>query len=519
MAAPSADLVVGDLSDGAARVVFPGEPEAGANRRAAALARALAAAAPAGFEDAVVGAASLLLLFDPATTSATRLLEQARETETRGEAGEERSLRVPVVYGGPHAGALEALARELSLSAEELVRMHAAAEYRVAFLGFAPGFAYMTGLPERLAAPRLETPALRMPAGSVAIAGPYTSIYPGGTPGGWRAIGIAPVRVFDPAHEPPSLFSPGDRVRFEAAAADAPMPPAPAAPPPRGAPVLRVVSPGAFALVTGPPRRGVSGWGLAPGGPMDPLAAALANRGAGNPESAAVLESNLTPPRLEVLRPIRLCWWGSGEARDGDTRIAPGAAFDAAVGDVLAFPSDGDPRMYLAVAGGLEAPLSPSRLAAGELVCAAPEPPAPEPPARRREAPPPGDAIEVRVVPGLEHEIFDAATREALRATEWRVSAHSDRRGLRLEGPPIPLAGRPEVPSEGAPLGAIQVPPDGVPIVFGPDRPLTAGYARIANVISADWRLLAQARPGHTRVRFREVTLEEAVAARAGSVG
>jgi allophanate hydrolase subunit 2 len=125
----------------------------------------------------------------------------------------------------------------------------------------------------------------------------------------------------------------------------------------------------------------------------------------------------------------------------------------------------------------------------------------------------------VRVVAGLEPEIFNEASRAALLESEWRISTQSDRRGLRLEGPPIPFARRPEVPPEGAPLGAIQVPPDGRPIVFGPDRPLTAGYARIANVISADWRLLAQARAGRTRVRFREVSLDEAVAARAEAVG
>jgi allophanate hydrolase subunit 2 len=252
---------------------------------------------------------------------------------------------------------------------------------------------------------------------------------------------------------------------------------------------------------------------------MDPRAAALANRGAGNPATAAVLESNLTPPRLEVLRPIRLSWWGSGEARYGDTRISPGTAFDADAGEVLSLPRDGDLRAYVSVAGGLEAPRISARLENGELVRAAAPPITPGPPAAATAPPPLPDVVFVRVVAGLEHEIFSDASREALLSSEWRVSAHSDRRGLRLEGPAIPLARRPEVPPEGAPLGAIQIPPDGLPIVFGPDRPLTAGYARIGNVISADWRLLAQARPGHTRVRFREVKLEEAVAARAGEVG
>jgi allophanate hydrolase subunit 2 len=186
---------------------------------------------------------------------------------------------------------------------------------------------------------------------------------------------------------------------------------------------------------------------------------------------------------------------------------------------VLSLPSDGDLRAYVAVAGGLEAPLLPSRLENGQLVHAAAAPVPSGPPAAARAPAPLADGVDVRVVLGLETEIFSDASRAALFSSEWRVSPQSDRRGLRLEGATIPTVRRSEVPPEGAPLGAIQVPPDGRPIVFGPDRPLTAGYARIATVISADFRLLAQARPGVTRVRFREVSLEQAVAARAGALG
>jgi allophanate hydrolase subunit 2 len=252
---------------------------------------------------------------------------------------------------------------------------------------------------------------------------------------------------------------------------------------------------------------------------MDPRGASRANRGAGNPPSAAVLESNLSPPQLEFLAPIRLSWWGSGEARCGSARLVRGDPFAAAPGEMLSLPGGGDPRVYVSVAGGLEAPLTSTRLERGDLVFAAKDPRAPAPTPPRIPYAPLPDEVVVRVVAGLEPEIFDEASRAALLESEWRISTQSDRRGLRLEGPPIPFARRPEVPPEGAPLGAIQVPPDGRPIVFGPDRPLTAGYARIANVISADWRLLAQARAGRTRVRFREVSLDEAVAARAEAVG
>jgi len=101
------------------------------------------------------------------------------------------------------------------LLTEEFARRHAAASYRVAFVGFAPGFGYLSGLPPELAAARLSSPRPRVPAGSVAIGGAWTGIYPSASPGGWRLIGRTSVRLFEPRGDPPSLLAPGDRVEFE----------------------------------------------------------------------------------------------------------------------------------------------------------------------------------------------------------------------------------------------------------------------------------------------------------------
>src|SRR5262249_22237988 len=142
--------------------------------------------------------------------------------EASGVAGEDsgrgRILRIPVFYDpDPSVGPdLEEVARKSWLAPEEFARRHASENYRVAFLGFAPGFAYLTGLSEKLHSARLATPRTRVPAGSVGIGAAYTGIYPGGTPGGWRLIGRAPVRLFEPAQNPPSLLLPGDAVKFEA---------------------------------------------------------------------------------------------------------------------------------------------------------------------------------------------------------------------------------------------------------------------------------------------------------------
>ena len=122
-----------------------------------------------------------------------------------------RTVEIPVVYDGAD---LEAVAQLAGLSAEEVVERHTAAEYAVAFIGFAPGFAYLIGGDERLAVPRLPKPRERVPAGSVAIAGPYSAIYPRDSPGGWRLLGRTSLTLFDPQRTSPALLASGDRVRF-----------------------------------------------------------------------------------------------------------------------------------------------------------------------------------------------------------------------------------------------------------------------------------------------------------------
>ncbi|WP_267245365.1 5-oxoprolinase subunit PxpB [Streptomyces sp. PR69] len=120
-------------------------------------------------------------------------------------------IEIPVRYDGPDLAAVAACWRT---SEEEAIRIHAAAEYRVAFCGFAPGFGYLTGLPEQYAVPRRPTPRTSVPPGSLALAGPYTGVYPRSSPGGWQLIGTADTVLWDPAREPAALLTPGARVRF-----------------------------------------------------------------------------------------------------------------------------------------------------------------------------------------------------------------------------------------------------------------------------------------------------------------
>ncbi|MEV0676696.1 5-oxoprolinase subunit PxpB [Actinosynnema sp. NPDC050436] len=124
-----------------------------------------------------------------------------------------REVGIPVVYDGPD---LDLVAATAGLTPEEVVRLHTGAVYTVAFCGFAPGFGYLTGLPEPLRQPRLDSPRTSVPAGSVGVAGEYTAAYPRSTPGGWRLIGRTDAPLFDPDRDRPALLSPGDRVRFRA---------------------------------------------------------------------------------------------------------------------------------------------------------------------------------------------------------------------------------------------------------------------------------------------------------------
>ncbi|MBQ0829613.1 5-oxoprolinase subunit B family protein [Streptomyces tagetis] len=124
---------------------------------------------------------------------------------------EARAVEIPVRYDGPD---LADVAARWGVAREEVARIHAGTEFRVAFCGFAPGFGYLTGLPSRYEVPRRDTPRTAVPAGSVSLAGPYTGVYPRASPGGWQVIGTTDAVLWDPERVPAALLSPGTRVRF-----------------------------------------------------------------------------------------------------------------------------------------------------------------------------------------------------------------------------------------------------------------------------------------------------------------
>ncbi len=180
------------------------------------LSASLAADRIRGVEAAIPALRSVLVELEPGEADVDAIhAELGRRLDTPIAATPGRQHTIPVVYGGEHGPDLADVADACGMTPDEYAHRHAATSLRVLFCGFAPGFAYLGDLPDDLQVPRLATPRTRTPAGSVAVAGAMTGIYPADLPGGWRVIGRTPLEIFDPHRDPPALLASGDIVRFE----------------------------------------------------------------------------------------------------------------------------------------------------------------------------------------------------------------------------------------------------------------------------------------------------------------
>ncbi|MFI9488193.1 carboxyltransferase domain-containing protein [Promicromonospora sp. NPDC052451] len=564
----------------------------------------------------VPGARTLLVPFRPAAITAHDLAAELRRRPlVRRAATTARTVEIPVRYDGED---LTEVAGLLGWSTEALVHRHTGAAWTVGFVGFAPGFAYLTSDDAELVVPRRPTSRVRVPAGSVALAGPYSGVYPRESPGGWQLLGRTDAPVWDVTRERPALMLPGDLVRFvavrEQAAgaagggpagghADAPQgrPGAAEGPVTRGRsgavpdggpaggtglgggsrPGVEVVGAGVLALVQDLGRPGSEGAGVSASGALDRPSLRAANRAVGNPPDAAVVESvgglRLRARGAQVLavtgavgdlvvRP------GPGGAGSGgapadrpERRPRRGEPFALDDGDELrlAPPAHGV-RAYVAVRGGIAVPPVLGSRATDVLAGLGPDPVRPgdvlpvgtpqrglpatalpatgspatgsaaagspatgsaatgSAPAGRAAAgraatgraaigsvepgvlPAPGETTVLPIVLGPRDDWFGAAALDRLTGQDWLVTPRSNRVGLRLSGEPVlrslALAGT-ELPSEGCVTGAIQVPPDGLPVLFLADHPLTGGYPVIGAVVS-DHVALAGQLPAGARIRF-----------------
>lgn len=211
------------LSEDALLLRFGNAIDAKLNARVHAAAGRLRACMLPGVTEIAPAYASLLLRFDPCTWDekgagsfchAVQSVLATASEQNEPDPFPVREIEIPVCYGGAHGPDLEDVATHAGLDVHQVIERHAAREYTVAMLGFAPGFPYLLGMDRALHTPRRTTPRTRVPAGSVAIGGGQTGIYPRELPGGWMLIGRSPLTLFDTQRDPPCLLAPGTRVRF-----------------------------------------------------------------------------------------------------------------------------------------------------------------------------------------------------------------------------------------------------------------------------------------------------------------
>jgi inhibitor of KinA len=203
--------------DAALIIEFEERIDAMVNARTIACAEAVQAANVAGVRDVVPTYRSVAVYFDPLHTDYDTLvgcLEREAVQQSTPSSVARAPLRIPVCYGGELGPDLAAVAAFANMSEADVVRVHSSDTYRVFMLGFVPGFAYLGLVDQRIAMPRHSTPRVRVPAGSVGIAGGQTGVYSAETPGGWQLIGRTPVKPFDAARSEPFLLKAGDAVQF-----------------------------------------------------------------------------------------------------------------------------------------------------------------------------------------------------------------------------------------------------------------------------------------------------------------
>ncbi len=531
------------FGDAALLVEFGDEISPAANDRVRAFDGALRAAAVRSIVETIPAYCSLLVEYDPLQCSFAALCARLKDLAGAPLASPPSRpiLQVPTVYGGEFGPDLEAVAAAHDLTPDQVIALHSDTVYTVFMLGFSPGFAYMGVVPPAIATPRLATPRTNVPAGSVAIAGQQTGIYPQSTPGGWRILGRTNLVLFAPQRDPPCFFQPGDRVQFVPVPS---MPPElhPATseePADTDLCVLEVVSPGLLTTVQDLGRWGYQRFGVPVSGAADAAAMVAANALVGNSRDAAGLEMTIAGPSLKFLSDALIAVTGADlspvlQRNNLDAWEAPSSmAIYVRAGTELEFRGRRDGcRAYLAVAGGISVPpvmnSASTYLAGGMGGCGG----------RRLE---PGDVLSVkpvtyhlptmagrsllpeqcprledhpvvRLVLGPHDQYFAPQAVQTLVSEEYLVSTTSDRMGLRLQGPRLLLREGQEMVSSGIALGAIQVPPNGQPIILMADRQTVGGYPIIGTVIRSDMARLAQCVPGQSGVRFRIISVEEAQA-------
>lgn len=328
-----------------------------------------------GVKDVLPTYASLFVNFDPLKVSRSEVEKWCLEVSTSGSSDADQSstdsgrlIEIPVHYGGEGGPDIEEAAKIAGLSsADDVIRIHSGGDYRVYFLGFLGGFPYLGGLDEVLAkVPRLTTPRMRLPKGTVGIAGGQTGVYTISTPGGWYCLGRTPMNLFEPSQDPPAKLRAGDKIKFiptdgeiveqEVKEQAAPVP---------ASPWIEILSPGALATVQDMGRRGYARHGVSRSGAADDLALRMGNALLGNAETDAGIEVTMGGMKVRCLDSCAIALTG---ADCGATVKQPGSKETRAlpVNEVVQLQKDDElkldyakdgMRSYLCVQGGVDVPV------------------------------------------------------------------------------------------------------------------------------------------------------------------
>lgn len=492
---------------------------------------ALSAAPEKGIEEIIPAARTLLIRYQPMQTSMAQLAGKISQCSLQHkEARYGQQVTIPVHYNGED---LPAVAELMGIAVQEVIRRHQESLWNVAFTGFAPGFAYMVSDTGGWQTPRRSTPRTRIPAGSVALAGEFSGIYPQASPGGWQLIGQTDLQMWDLTRAQPALLLPGSQVQFVDGAAGKKMVSLPAVVAPQiapasDAPTLTVLATGLQTLWQDNGRSGKAALGLSESGAMDKTALHTANRIVGNPSDSPCLEITHGGFRARANGDVVITLTGAPcpltlKTADGERyRVESYCPLNLAAGDEIHV---GTPvrglRSYLAVRSGFVveqilgsaardslAQLGPAVISIGDILqtgahshCNAvllDELP-------QSALPAVGETVTLDIVAGPRTDWFTADALARLTAQDWLVTPQSNRIGLRLAGEQqLERRQHQELPSEGTCSGSIQVPASGQPVLFLHDHPLTGGYPVIAAVAEYHLDLAGQIPPG-AAIRFNIV--------------
>ncbi len=490
-----------------------------------------------GNVDVLAAARTVLVVFDSgANARAARTAVAALDpTPSQDAPAVGEPARIDVVYDGED---LTDVARLTGLSTDGVVAAHTGQRWTAAFGGFAPGFAYLVGENDVLTVPRRTSPRTAVPAGSVALAGTFSAVYPRRSPGGWQLIGRTAARLWDLDREQPALLRPGMTVQFVAVRELVELRETrkhdDGEPTPRGS-ALSVLAPGPQSLIQDLGRPGLGDLGVSASGAADTTSARQANRLVGNEPGDAVIETVFGGLAVSARGELTLGLAGAPTPAQirSDTGRRPAplyAPFALHDGEGLYLdPPEAGLRTYLAVRGGIDVPpvlgsratdllsgVGPAPLAQGTVLPVGDSARGRVVGAAELTSLPhellQGGVVVLRITAGPRQDWFTPESRERFTAQHWTVTAESNRIGVRLglagtSGKPLDRERTDELPSEGVAPGSLQVPPSGLPVLFLADHPVTGGYPVIGVVIPEDLPIAAQLPPG-TTARFVTVDPE-----------